>query len=140
MSDFTFLLPVFVQVALTFVLMIRMGMKRTAALRRGVVKIRDIALGQSAWPDNVTQAARSFHNQLETPMLFYAWAALTLIVHKMDWLGLGLAWAFVAGRIAHALVHNTTNSVPRRFGIFVVCLILLIAMWALLFVKLAAGV
>jgi hypothetical protein len=140
MSDFTFLLPVFVQIALTFVLMIRMGMMRTAAIRRGVVKVRDIALGQSAWPEDVTKAARSFHNQLETPTLFYAWAAFTLIVHKMDWLGLGLAWAFVAGRIAHALVHNTSNFVPHRFQIFVVCLVLLIAMWALLFVKLAVGV
>lgn len=140
MSDFTFLLPVFVQIALTFVLMMRMGLMRTAAIRRGAVKIGDIALGQSAWPDDVTKAARSFHNQLETPLLFYVWAALTLIVHKMDWLGLGLAWAFVAGRIFHALVHNTTNSVPHRFQIFVVCLVILMALWALLFVKLAVGI
>jgi hypothetical protein len=140
MSDFTFLLPVFVQVALTFVLLMRMGLMRTGAIRRRVVKIRDIALGQPAWPDDVTKAARSFHNQLETPLLFYVWAALTLIVHKMDWLGLTLAWAFVAGRLAHAIVHNTSNSVPQRFGIFLVCLVILIAMWALLFVKLAVGI
>ena len=140
MSDFTFLLPVFVQVALTFVLLIRMGAMRTAAIRRGAVKIRDIALGQSAWPEEETKAARSFHNQLETPLLFYAWAAFTLIAHTMDWLGLSLAWAFVAARIVHALVHNTSNYVPHRFGIFLACLAILIAMWALLFVKLAAGI
>ena len=140
MSDFTFLLPVFVQVALTFALLMRMGRMRVAALRGGGVKIRDIALGQSAWPEDVTKAARSFHNQLETPPLFYAWAAFTLIVHKTDWLGLALAWAFVAARIAHALVHGTSNSVPRRFQIFVVSFVLLIAMWALLFIKLAVGI
>ena len=139
MSDFVFLLPVFVQVALTFMLLMRMGRMRVAAISRGVVKIRDIALGQPAWPDRVTQAARSFHNQLETPPLFYAWAAFTLIAHKTDWLGLGLAWAFVATRIVHAFVHGTSNHVPRRFQVFVVSLALLIAMWAVLFVKLGFG-
>jgi len=140
MSDFTFLLPVFVQVALTFVLLVRMGSMRVAAVRARVVKIRDIALGQSAWPEDVTKAARSFHNQLETPLLFYVWAALTLIAHKMDWLGLGLAWAYVAARIAHALVHGASNDVPRRFRIFLVSVVILMALWALLFVKLAMGV
>ena len=140
MSDFTFLLPVFVQVALTFILLMRMGMLRTAAIRRGAVKIRDIALGQPAWPDEIAKAARSFHNQLETPTLFYAWAAFTLITHKMDWLGLALAWAFVAARIGHALVHGTSNYVLHRFQIFLASFALLIAMWALLFVKLAAGI
>ena len=140
MSDFTFLLPVFVQVALTFALLMRMGRMRVAALRGGAVKIRDIALGQSAWPEDVTKAARSFHNQLETPPLFYAWAAFTLITHKMDWLGLALAWAFVAARVVHAIVHGATNYVPHRFQIFLVSFALLIAMWALLLVKLALGV
>jgi hypothetical protein len=140
MSDFTFLLPVFVQIALTFLLLMRMGTLRTGSIRRGVVNIRDIALGQPAWPDDVTKAARSFHNQLETPLLFYVWAALTLITHKMDWLGLGLAWLYVAARIAHAMVHNTSNFVPHRFQIFLASIVILIAMWALLFVKLALGV
>jgi len=140
MSDFTFLLPVFVQVALTFALLFRMGRMRVQAIRRDAVKIRDIALGQSAWPDEVTKAARAFHNQLETPPLFYAWAALTLITHKMDWLGLALAWLFVIMRIVHATVHSTSNYVPHRFQIFLVCLVILMAMWALLFVKLAVGV
>jgi hypothetical protein len=110
MSDFTFLLPVFVQVALTFALLFRMGRMRTRAISRGEVKIRDIALGQPAWPEAIIKAARAFHNQLETPPLFYAWAAFTLITHKMDWLGLGLAWLFVAVRMVHAYVHSTSNT------------------------------
>ena len=44
------LLPVFVQVALTFALLFWMASARTRAVRRGETKIRDIALGQPAWP------------------------------------------------------------------------------------------
>src|SRR5436853_636480 len=50
MSLQSVLLPLFVQVALTFVLMFWMGGVRTAAVRRGDVKMRDIALGQPGWP------------------------------------------------------------------------------------------
>ncbi|MEA2879763.1 MAG: hypothetical protein QOF14_4959, partial [Hyphomicrobiales bacterium] len=44
------LLPVFVQVALTFGLLLWMAYTRRSSLSRGEIKVRDMALGQSAWP------------------------------------------------------------------------------------------
>ena len=44
------LLPVFVQVALTLGLLLWMAYTRRSSLSRGELKVRDIALGQSAWP------------------------------------------------------------------------------------------
>ncbi len=140
MSEFSFLAPVFAQVALTFALLLRMGMARTQAVRAGRVKLRDIALGQPNWPDAITQVGRAFHNQLETPQLFYAWAAFAMLTHKTDLLMLALAWVYVLTRLAHAYVHLTTNYVPTRFTAFLLGFILLAAMWLVLLIRLALAI
>ena len=84
MSVAAILAPAFVQVALTFVLMLWMGRARFAAVRAGQVKVEDIALGQRAWPDRVMQIVNAFHNQFETPVLFYALVAFALLTRQAD--------------------------------------------------------
>ena len=79
MSIQAVLLPLFVQVALTFALHYWMGFARVSSLRRGEVKTGDIALREPNWPVRVTQIANAFHNQLELPVLFYVLVALALI-------------------------------------------------------------
>ena len=53
------LLPVLVQVALTFGLLFWMASARTSSVKRGEIKVRDIALGQSAWPAKPTQISNA---------------------------------------------------------------------------------
>ena len=53
------LLPVFVQVALTFGLLFWMAGARRATLTSGQLKVRDIALGQTTWPDRPQQISNS---------------------------------------------------------------------------------
>jgi hypothetical protein len=65
------LLPLFVEVILTFVLLFWMAYLRTSATSSGAVATRDIALREPNWPPQATQVANAFHNQLELPMLFY---------------------------------------------------------------------
>ena len=64
------LLPVFVQIGLTFALLIGMVFARRKALVSGETKIRDIALGEPNWPKGATQAANCYRNQFELPVLF----------------------------------------------------------------------
>lgn len=137
MRDIYFLLPAFVQVGLTFALSFRMAALRVGALRSGAVKISDIALGQSNWPDPVQQVSRAFHNQLETPILFYFWVCLCLIAHLSDAAMLTLAWIYVLLRLAHAGVHVTSNQVVRRFQVFIAGFSLLALMWLILALRLA---
>lgn len=129
------LAAVFVQVALTFVLLFWMGNARVSSIRRGEVKIRDIALGQQAWRERETQIANAFHNQLQLPILFYALVPLVLITRQADLLLVVLAWIFVALRIAHATIHVTTNYVPRRFYVFLAGAIVLFVMWIIFAVR-----
>ena len=65
MSVPAILLPLFVQVFLTFALLIWMASVRGRALRGGEVRPVDIALRQRAWPERVEQVGNAFANQLE---------------------------------------------------------------------------
>src|SRR3979409_1311364 len=96
------LLPVFVQVALTFGLLFWMGATRTARVRRGENQMRDIALGQPAWPARATQASNCYDNQFQIPLLFYVLVILAWITKHADLIFVVMAWVFVLLRIGHA--------------------------------------
>ena len=138
MSDVRLLYPVFVQIALTFVLLVAMGRARARSARRGEVKIKDIALGQRAWPDRVTQISNAFHNQLELPVLFYVLVAFVIITRTADTVLLLMAWAFVALRLLHTWIHVTHNNVIRRFYVYIAGGVVLIGMWVVFAVRIVA--
>jgi hypothetical protein len=123
------LLPVFVQVALTFALLFWLGPSRVAAVRRGEVRVRDIAMGQQAWPKRQTQIGNAYHNQLQLPVFFYVLVALTLFARKADLLFVLMSWVFVLLRLVHAWIHVTTNRLPGRFYVFLAGAIVLLIMW-----------
>ena len=140
MSVTSLLLPVFVQVGLTFALMVWMAKERGGALRSGTVQPRDIALRQPNWPSRATQVANCFHNQLELPVLFYVLAAFILITRTNDIIFVGLAWVFVAARLFHAYVHTGANDVDMRAKAMAVGAITLMVMWVIFAVRiLSAG-
>lgn len=132
----TLLLPVFAHALLVFMLLLLTGSRRRAALIRGEVKLKDIALDNSAWPEPLRKLANSYDNQFQLPVLFYAVMAFYLIADKADARALTLAWAFVATRIVHSWIHATTNYVPHRFLAFAGGVAMLIGLWGWLFVRL----
>ena len=139
MSPAAVLLPVFVQVALTFALLFWMGSARRKAIFKGETRIGDIALGQPGWPERPTQIARAFHNQLETPQLFYLLVVLAMVTQKADLLFVVMAWAFVLARLAHAYIHVTSNEIYLRFKAYGAGLFVLVAMWAIFAVRVLGG-
>jgi hypothetical protein len=131
MSLAAVLAPVFVQVALTFFLLIWMGRARFAAIRAGEVKVEDIALSQRAWPPQVLQIANAFHNQNELPILFYTLVGLVLVTRQADLLFVALSWIYVATRLVHSAIYTTSNIVVRRFLVFLAGAIVLMLMWVI---------
>jgi hypothetical protein len=123
------LLPVFVQVLLTLVLIGWMARLRTGSITRGETKVRDIALGQSNWPDRATQLSNSFKSQFELPVLFYVVVLWAWITKTSDVVFVVLEWLFVLLRLGHAYVHTTSNYVPTRFKVFAAGLLVLVIMW-----------
>lgn len=131
---------VFVQIALTFALLLWLGRARAVAASRGEVKLRDVALSSDAWSDRIKQIANAFNNQLELPVLFYIAALLAIVTSRVDYAVVVLAWAFVALRLVHAYIHVTHNNVLRRFQVYVGGFMILAALWIYLAIGiLAAG-
>lgn len=139
MSLSAVLLPLFVQVALTFVLWSWMAYYRATAIHSGHVHPRDVALREPNWPPYVLKVSNAAHNQLELPMLFYVLTVLAIIAHKADLLFVVLAWIFVIARLAHAYIHVTSNQIWIRGPVFGIGLIVLIVMWIIFIVRILAG-
>src|SRR5438105_4037839 len=100
MSIQAVLLPVFVQVALTFVLLFR------AWRIRGAYRTSDDLLDHSSW-----------QGELELPVLFYVLTIFAWDTKFADLLFLVLAWVFVVLRVVHAFAGMIDNA-PRRELIF----------------------
>ncbi len=133
------LLPLFVQVLLTFAVMFGMMYHRTTALQRGEARFDEIALREPNWPVRSTQFANSFSNQFELPLLFYVLTILSIMTHHADIIFVVLAWIFVVMRIAQAVVHVTNNNVAYRGAFYGVGAIVLAIMWAIFIVRILAG-
>ncbi len=123
------LIPLFFQVLLTFLLMFRLAYLRFSVIRNGTVKIKDIALGQKAWPEHLVKVDNCFHNQLQLPIIFYCAIILVLVLQKVDTYFLFFASWYVTFRYIHAYIEITSNYVPNRFRAFFLGNMGLIAMW-----------
>lgn len=135
MSIQAILLPMFVQVGLSFVLLFWMGGLRYRALRLGQVDPHQVRLREPNWPPRVLQVANAYHNQLELPVLFYVVVLLALVTETLDTVLLVLSWLFVLSRLIHAYIHVTSNRLDRRTGVFGVGAIALLLMWVIVIAR-----
>ena len=123
------LLPVFVQVGLTFALLLAMASARTRTIASGETKMRDIALRQLNWPERTTAIGNCFANQFEVPVLFYVLIAITLPLRHADLVTVMLSWVFVVTRFAHAGIFVTSNDVRTRSLAWFSGVLVVFAMW-----------
>ena len=140
MSIQAVLLPLFVQVTLTFVLLVWMAALNSSAVARGEVRWQDIALREPNWPARNLQIRNAFLNQLETPVLFYVLTILAWITRHADLLFVILAWIYVTLRIGHAYIHVTDNHVPRRGMAFLMSAMVLALMWLIFMLRILLAI
>lgn len=125
------LIPLLVQVLLTFVVWVYMYIWRMSEIRRKSIdpqRLRDRAAAQelltaSAGPSNNLQ------NLFEMPVLFYVAVLISLLLLIQDEALVRLAWGFVALRIVHSAVHCTYNNVAHRFIAYAFSSLFLLFMW-----------
>jgi len=139
MSIQSVLLPLFVEVILTLVLLFWMAGLRNRDFRARAVEPRDIALREPNWPVRTTQVANCFANQFELPVLFYVLTILVIITKHADYLFVILAWIFVLSRIGHAAIHTGRNVVTVRGGIWGIGALVLAIMWLIFIVSILLG-
>jgi hypothetical protein len=133
------LLPLFVEVLLTFGLMLGMMYHRTSSLQRGETRFDKIAMREPNWPLRPTLYAYAFSNQFELPVLFYVLTILSIITRHADILFLVLAWIFVVCRIVQAVVHVTSNNIRLRATFYGVGAIALLIAWLSFIIRILLG-
>lgn len=127
------LLPGFAMAALTMLVMFRMGYERLSQLARGRIHPQAVATSaQMAANIKDSRAADNFRNLLELPVLFYVALFVGVSQDLASPLTVGLAWAFVALRIAHSAIHCTYNKVRHRFAVYVLGALALWTLWGVL--------
>jgi hypothetical protein len=139
MSIQAMLLPLFVQVALTFGLLFWMGWSRVGSVKSTETRIADVALGQPNWPTKVQQISNCYSNQFQLPVLYYGLVALALLTRSANLLFVVLSWVFVLTRLLHAYIHIGSNVVRYRFNVFALGVMILLAMWLIYAFRILSG-
>lgn len=128
--------PMIAHVALVVGLYALLGLRRGAAVKAGRAKV-------SQFRENLNEPAdslfvrNSLSNQFELPVLFHV-VCLALHVTGGDgaW-AVALALLFVLSRYVHAFIHVTSNRIRYRQPVFTLGFVVLIALWAMLGVRVA---
>jgi hypothetical protein len=129
-------LSIAAQILLTFIILILMGRQRVPRVMSGEIAMADIAVERTAYPLRARLLSNNFDNQFQLPVLFYVAALLALWSGGVGWLDVVLAWLFVVLRYVHAAIHTTSNSLLPRFAAYTAGMVVLIAMWIWLVLRL----
>lgn len=135
-------LAVLALLAWTFVILLAMEISRAVAMRRSGLRLQVLERGVDAarnlprWTVNISD---NYNHLLEAPIAFYAVALLAIACGTASATLSGLAWAFVALRIAHSIVQCSGNRVVLRFPLFIAAWFAVIAMVGMLAVALLQG-
>ena len=132
--------PAVAMAGLTFLVWIRLYHLRLGEMMRKRIDAQALAgSADAARLLSDTRASDNFRNLFEVPVLFYALVAVALATRVAPpWLVAG-AWAFVALRVLHSLIHCTYNRVMHRLAAFLAGFALLASLWVAFFLTLRAG-
>lgn len=133
--------PTVALVGWTFVVLIWLAASRGAHASRNPPTAADMENSETLarYFRPVELPANNYGNLLELPVLYYALVPLLLITGQARGVQVGLAWLFVALRVAHSFVHIVLRKVPVRTILFLLSALVLMAMWILFVVHLPRG-
>ena len=125
------LAPIVALVLWSFVMCAWLYARRIPAIRKlGIVydPHRPSEAFHAQLPAEVRWKADNYNNLMEQPTLFYAMTLTLALLGADAGFNVGLAWLYVALRVAHSLVQATINVVMLRFLIFMAATLVLLAM------------
>ena len=106
------------------------GFSRIRAVKAGRVRRGAFRLGESTdVPADVTVWNRNLMNLLEMPLLFYVVSIAFYVTHHVTPRVVTLAWIYLALRLAHSLVHVTSNRILVRLTSYAASNVVLLTLW-----------
>lgn len=132
-------LPCSAMVLVTALVWIKLYADRLGEMRaRGISPQSLATVREAAGRLEKTAAADNFRNLFEVPVLFYVWCVAVAMTGGSTAELVTAAWVFVGLRASHSLIHVTYNRVLHRFLVYFASTVLLFAMWAAFFLRIAA--
>ena len=139
-SNPAMLYPLFALAAWTFVVLVLIPLARVRSVRLREIGTDDFKEGESAkLPGHVGLPNRNDMNLLELSMLFYVVGIVLYVSGGASYVAMFFAWAYVALRIVHSLIHLTYNQVLHRLAAFTLSNGALVVLWVLAGVHLAGA-
>ena len=124
------LLPVFVQVLLTSVVMVLMGKRRIRAAKNKEISVAAFkTMNLTGANEQVIATSRNFDNQFQMPMLYLFSVLFTLQLGLADLVYVIMGAFFVLLRVVHTVVHIGSNNVRLRFNVFLLGCLMLWCIW-----------
>lgn len=124
------IIPMFFLVCLTFVVGISLGAARMVLSAKGQADPRYFKLWAGfSPPDHVQKLERNFSNLFEVPVIFYLAGVIAMTINVQNAVIHCLAWAFVALRYVHSIIHITYNNPLHRMIVFLLSSLMALAMW-----------
>ena len=130
MTQTDILLPMLLLIGWTLCVLGLLPYRRFRAAAAGQVNPGDFRYGESERvPADVRLPNRNLINLFEMPVLFYALSLTAYITATVDPWMLRLAWAYLALRVLHSVVHIGYNNVMHRLTVFALSNGVLLALW-----------
>ena len=126
------LFPLFALAAWTFLVLLQIPFMRVRSVRRREIGPKDFKYGESPLvPPNVSIPNRNYMNLLELPLLFYVVCVVLYVTAGTSRLAVYVAWAYVAMRVVHSLIHLSYNHVLHRLAAFTLSNAALVSLWVI---------
>lgn len=77
----------------------------------------------------VERPAQNLANLFEIPVLYFALVPLLIVTDNASGAQVALAWAFVALRMLHTVIHIGPNAIRTRARVYIASSAMLFAMW-----------
>jgi hypothetical protein len=123
------------QILLIFVVLFRLGAARIAALKSGIVQMKNIAVNNDNWPESVLKLSNNFKNQFEMPVLFMLALGFDFMLFQGTWITATLACLFTLSRWVHMAIHTGGNNIMHRFYAYACGVACVAALWIWLGLK-----
>lgn len=124
------LMPVFLQILLTSVVLVLMGRRRIRAAKNKEISVSAFkTMNLNGANEQVIATSRNFENQFQMPMLYLFSVLFTLQLGLADMGYVVMGAAFVLLRLVHTFVHIGSNNVRLRFNVFLLGCVVLWAIW-----------
>jgi hypothetical protein len=138
--NFELVYPMAAMVLLTFVVLIAMFRSRVRAVKAGEASTGYYKTYQEGGePRETAQLSRQLANLFESPTLYYAACIAGMVIGSNSTVLVALAWAYVALRIVHALIHTGRNKLQPRIRAYFTSWLVILAMWGTIVVGVATA-